>query len=197
MPGKARTNRVAINYQSSDFLADKIIKDSSDDDELAKALRQIKGLADEAFDSYESFATTLAFANTCINVNNNGGYNEIHTHPGAVMAGVLYVKVPAVGDAGHICFHRNPMEAYTIQSLGVAEDISNAKTAHTYAKRTYPPKEGRLMLFPAWIPHGVRENTTNEDRISVSFNLIPNRGKRNMVDIIKAHDRTSGAPRRC
>lgn len=190
MPSKAKTNRGAVNYQSPDFLAEQIIKDGGEDDEFAKALKQIKLLANEAFDSYESFATTLAFANTWININNSGGYNEVHTHPGAIMSGVLYVKVPPEGDVGHICFHRNPMEAYTIHSLGVAEDISNAKTPHTHATRTYPPEEGRLMLFPAWIPHGVRENTTSEDRISISFNLIPNRNKRNMYEIIKAHDRS-------
>ena len=41
------------------------------------------------------------------------------------------------------------------------------------------------MLFPAWVGHGVRENETDEERISVSFNFIPERTKKNMMDIIK------------
>jgi uncharacterized protein (TIGR02466 family) len=188
MPSKSRTNRGAKNYQSPDFLAETVIEEGSVDDELAKALTQIKSLANEAFSSYGSFATTLRFANVWININNAGGYNETHTHPGAVMSGVLYVRVPQEGDAGHLCFHRNPIEAYAIQSLGIAEDFGRADVPHGRATHTYAPREGRLILFPAWISHGVRENSTTEDRISISFNLIPNRNKRNLLGIIKAHD---------
>jgi len=190
--GRSKTNRGGINYQSSDFHAEKIISDGNKADEFSNVLRHIKKLANEAFDSYKSFATDLTFANAWVNINNHGGYNEVHTHPGAIISGVLYIKIPTTGDPGNICFHRNAMEAYTIHSLGVAEDISTADVAHTRAKVTYEPTEGRLILFPAWIPHGVRENNTNEDRISVSFNFIPNRGKRDMRAIIMAHGEAHG-----
>jgi uncharacterized protein (TIGR02466 family) len=136
---------------------------------------QNKALANEAFDTFESFATTLGFANTWINISNKGGYNEIHTHPGAVMSGVLYIKVPGEGDAGALYFHRNSMESFTIQSLGLSGATSRAKAPHTLPNKTYVPKEGRLILFPAWVGHGVRENTTDDDRISISFNLVPKR----------------------
>ncbi|UNH61161.1 putative 2OG-Fe(II) oxygenase [Synechococcus phage S-SZBM1] len=191
MPSKSRSNRGQMNYQSPDFFGEEIIKGEDDDDEFAKLLKQIKQSANEAFDTFESQVTTLEFANVWVNINNNGGYNEIHTHPGSLMSGAFYVKTPSedAGDPGRICFHRNAMEAYVIHSLGLAEDLSTAETPHTYATWTYPPKEGRLILFPSWIPHGVRENETNEDRISISFNLIPNRNKRDLHSIIKSHDR--------
>ena len=83
------------------------------------------------------------------------------------------------------------MEGYVVHSLGLAEDLSKAEAPHTHATMSYPPKEGRLVLFPSWVSHGVRENHTDEDRISISFNLIPNRNKRDMSDIIKSHDRTT------
>jgi uncharacterized protein (TIGR02466 family) len=191
MPSKIRSNRGLMNYQSPDFFGEEVMKGEPEEDEFANLLRQIKTTANKAFDSFESCVTTLEFANVWININNKGGYNETHTHPGSLMSGAFYVKVPPedAGDPGHICFHRNAMEAYVIHSLGLAEDLSKAEVPHTFATWTYPPKEGRLVLFPSWIPHGVRENETEHDRISISFNLIPNRNKRNMYDIIKTHER--------
>ena len=36
----------------------------------------------------------------------------------------------------------------------------------------YPPKEGMLLLFPGFIDHMVRVNKTDEDRISLAFNIL-------------------------
>ena len=33
-------------------------------------------------------------------------------------------------------------------------------------------KDGRLIIFPAWLSHGVPANRSNRDRISVSFNIM-------------------------
>jgi len=187
-PSKSRSNRGIKNYQSPDFSAEQIIQDGGESDEFAKALIQIRMLANEAFDTFESFATTLRFANTWINISSKGGYNEVHTHPGAVLSGVLYVKVPCEGDAGALCFHRNSMDSFTIQSLGLLGATARAKTPHAISNETYMPKEGKVILFPAWVGHGVRENSTDDDRISISFNLIP---KRDMAAIIKARGEDS------
>jgi len=34
------------------------------------------------------------------------------------------------------------------------------------------PKEGRLVLFPSWLTHRVSVNRTDEERISIAFNLV-------------------------
>ena len=36
------------------------------------------------------------------------------------------------------------------------------------------PDPGKLILFPGWLPHGVKTNTTDTDRISLSFNTFVN-----------------------
>ena len=189
MPTKERSNRGLLNYQSPDFFGEELCKE--EDDEFGKLARSIKDFGNKAFDSFESCVTTLEFANIWININNKGGYNEVHTHPGSLMSGAFYVKVPEEGDCGSITFHKNAMEGYVTHSLGLAEDLSKAEAPHTHATMSYPPKEGRLVLFPSWISHGVRENETEEDRISISFNLIPNRNKRDMSEIIKSHANTT------
>ena len=35
----------------------------------------------------------------------------------------------------------------------------------------FRPMEGRLLIFPSSLEHEVKENKSNEDRISVPFNL--------------------------
>ena len=34
------------------------------------------------------------------------------------------------------------------------------------------PKENMLLYFPGWLEHEVEPNNSNEERISISFNLI-------------------------
>ena len=33
------------------------------------------------------------------------------------------------------------------------------------------PDDGDIILFPAWLMHNTMQNTTDEDRISVAFNI--------------------------
>lgn len=188
MEGKARSNRGLLNYQSPDFMGEQILEDEElDGDEFKKLLQQIKEKATEAFGSYGSCHTTIEYANAWMNINGHGGYNEVHTHPGAVMSGAFYVKVPE-GECGRLTFHKDASEGFLVHSIGTSEDMSTAEVPHTHSTWSYPPIAGRLFLFPAWVAHGVRENETEDERISISFNFIPVRNKQNMLDIIKDNE---------
>ena len=41
-----------------------------------------------------------------------------------------------------------------------------------FQQTNYDPIEGRLLIFPAKQPHDVTANETDDDRISISFDLI-------------------------
>ena len=41
----------------------------------------------------------------------------------------------------------------------------------------FNPTEGKILVFPAHLNHLVQENKSNEDRISVSFNIRLNSGR--------------------
>ena len=41
----------------------------------------------------------------------------------------------------------------------------------------FNPIEGKILVFPAHLNHLVQENKSNEDRISVSFNIRLNSGR--------------------
>ena len=36
---------------------------------------------------------------------------------------------------------------------------------------TLPPEEGKLLMFPAWLDHGVAQHHAETDRISMSYNF--------------------------
>jgi len=89
-----------------------------------------------------------------INVNPPGGYNHNHVHPGSLLSGVFWVKVP--DDSGHLIMH-NSMEMNN-WCLGPNNFI-------------FGPMEGTMVLFPSYIPHNVTTNKSDDVRISLSFNL--------------------------
>ena len=60
-----------------------------------------------------------------------------------------------------------------INLLNVLDDkLSYFKNNNNYHHSYwFPPVEGRMLIFPSHLEHDVRENLSNEDRISVSFNI--------------------------
>ena len=187
--GQYRSNRGELNYQSPDYMGEQILADKElEGDEFQKLLRVIKEKAQETFATYGAEMSHIEYANTWMNINGRGGYNEVHVHPGAVLSGVFYVKVPP-GECGKLVFYKDHTEGYLIHSLGISEDMSTSSTPHTDTTFEYPPSPGRLFLFPAWVPHAVRDNQTDGDRISISFNFVPVRNKENLYNTIRKNAR--------
>ena len=71
-----------------------------------------------------------------------------------------------MGEADGI-FFSDPRPQATVVRPTVKQE-----TMYTGNEVTMDVKEGRLILFPAWLSHGVRPNRGNRDRISVSFNVM-------------------------
>ena len=111
--------------------------------------------------------TNYCFRNAWININHKGASNALHNHPASTLSGVFWVKVPK--DSGDIQFD-NPdkfIEYITLNHYSDQLALSTNKYGSYYVK----PKEGDFLLFPSHILHEVGENLSNEDRISISFNL--------------------------
>ena len=106
-------------------------------------------------------------SNAWININSKGGSNALHDHPGSSLSGVFWINAPK--DSGNIVF-RNPntfIERSTIRAYTDHLVASLNKDEIFYIE----PQEGYMVLFPSHIHHKVKENMSNKDRISISFNI--------------------------
>ena len=107
------------------------------------------------------------FVSAWVNINPPDAFNMKHNHPTSDLAGVLWIKCPE--NCGDIIFSSpcdfaicNELDAYT------DEFKDNNKYYHSYS---IFPKQGRIIVFPAHLQHYVDFNKSQEDRISVSFNI--------------------------
>jgi len=95
------------------------------------------------------------------NVNVKGDWNSLHNHSGEYhIAGVYYVTVPK--HSGRLVL-RDPRPG----------NISNL-LYNDYSRGEYlyiQPKEGLLILFPSYLDHFVEPSQTDEERISISFDI--------------------------
>ena len=91
-----------------------------------------------------------------INVMPPGAYHRIHTHPNTNLSGVIYLQAPeGSGD------------------LYIPSPYDNCintiiKTVPDYVLK---PEVRQVYLFPSSLPHSVSRNESDEDRVSISFNL--------------------------
>ena len=87
-----------------------------------------------------------------------GEFHWQHSHAHYELSGVYYMK--ANGDDNGICFHTPNKLA---NSSRIMYGLGN--------RRTITPQPGLLLLFPSWLEHSVPTNQTNEERISLAFNI--------------------------
>ena len=95
------------------------------------------------------------------NINRKFNFNWSHNHPGFFFSAVLYVKSPL--DSGNIIFER-PDNA----SDWIPVEVFNEKSASALI---VTPKVNNLLIFPSYLKHKVEQNLSDEDRISIAFNV--------------------------
>lgn len=100
-----------------------------------------------------------------LNISPPGASNQVHYHPNCHFSGVYYVSLdaPACGSI----FFRDPRVASRMLTYPVTRP-----SEFTASEMRMPPEAGRLYVFPGWLEHGVEENLSNTDRISISFNVL-------------------------
>ena len=101
----------------------------------------------------------------------SGGRQTEHVHPHASWSGVYYVRGGGAGTNGGGCLRvTDPRPAAMMVTLGPND-------AQFIEARQICPKTGLLVLFPAWLSHGVTpvDPETNEaegeTRVAVAFNV--------------------------
>ena len=97
-----------------------------------------------------------------VNVNKKGDWNVIHQHGQYDLSGIYYVKVPK--NSGRIVF-RDPRPA-AISNLFMVKNFDDGELKNVNLM------EGLLMIWPSYLDHFVEPSQTDEERISISFDIV-------------------------
>ena len=127
---------------------------------------KILDMAHQALNAYSYDQTNIEpyIANLWININKKGHSNSVHIHGGCFLSGVFYIK--AKPSQGGVCFYKDFNKAFI-------DDILPFKEANAInvSQVPYECETGKIITFPGYLPHDVKPNETDEDRISAAWNI--------------------------
>lgn len=145
-------------HSVSNILEDPNFKKYSDiiEEEVKFCLENI--LDDYSFEISESW----------INVNGKGHFNLTHTHPDSDLSAVLWISTN--GEKSGKLEFENPHNFEQNKLLTkLKEKIRNDLNINK--SHWFFPIDGLLLIFPSNLRHMVFPNTTEDNRISISFNI--------------------------
>jgi len=155
---KTHTNRTYSNvggWQSTDMNLDEY-----------EGLREVKEIIDLKIDEFSKdlgSSVKMRMDNCWLNLNYRENYNMRHVHPLTAFSGIIYISVNE--DTGNLVFYNDT----AIQHYPSVEYDESDLLHRTV---TYKPKNGMVLIFPAWAPHSVSPNMSDEVRISLAFNIV-------------------------
>ena len=96
-------------------------------------------------------------------INKKNNFNIEHTHSNNYLSAAYYVKAPE--NCGNFkASNPNIINRNIYPKAEVATELNSNSAIINIS-------EGDLLIFPAYLPHSVEENKSDEDRVIVSFNL--------------------------
>ena len=129
-------------------------------------LKGIRTFIQEKLDYYANkiynFSEKLVITQSWLNKNGKGELHHKHHHPNSIISGVWY---PVIHD-GLPPIQFSKTEERDI-GMSIREGGFNFFNSHHFNMRLH---KGELILFPSHLKHSVEPNTTDDERISLSFN---------------------------
>ncbi|MGQ0546064.1 MAG: 2OG-Fe(II) oxygenase family protein [Betaproteobacteria bacterium] len=122
--------------------------------DAVKSVLRFLRIGYEAFEITGCWATVLA----------KGAMHRAHSHPNNFLSGVYYVRTHPGADT--ISFHDPRSQAAVIRPP--VTELTAQNTDQVVVKVA----NGTLLLFPSYLQHSVDASTSEEERISVSFNVM-------------------------
>ena len=111
-------------------------------------------IGNDAFEITGCWATVLA----------KGAAHRAHSHPNNFLSGVYYVRTHPGADT--INFHDPRPQAAVIRPPVV--ELTAQNTDQVVVKVA----NGTLLIFPSYLEHSVAATASDEERISISFNVM-------------------------
>ena len=96
------------------------------------------------------------------NVLKNTEYHPMHTHSNNFLSGTYYLQ----SDQGASIVFHDPRPA-----ADVIVPRKKEKNTLNSSLLSYTSKTNRAIFFPAWLPHWVQQNKSNNKRISIAWNM--------------------------
>ena len=154
-PSSPRSN--ISGYQSPGTLQKKV--------ELRSLFEYICQMGFKAVADLDFIDCDIALTEAWLNVNDSRQcMNSDHVH-GDVFSGVFYLSAPE--DSGKLVL-QNP----AINRMWQGCLLSPQKNQYTAERIRIEPIEGNIIIFPSYLSPSVETNDHDEERISISFNLI-------------------------
>ena len=138
-------------------------------------------ILNELFEDIEHHATLFAkdtlkvkhplyLDNIWININGYKDTNSYHIHPNCLLSGVYYLKTPPKCGDLSFCHPSYDLTGFHWDQTILRDQLNPYNILRYYNT----PKASNLLIFPYWLRHMVHPNlNTKQERISISFNLIP------------------------
>lgn len=121
---------------------------------VAKGILRFLRIGQDVFEVTGCWATVLA----------TGAIHKTHSHPNNFLSGVYYLRIHPGADT--ISFHDPRSQARVIRPSVV--ELTSENTDQVVVRVT----NGTLLMFPSYLEHSVDTNTSAEERISISFNIM-------------------------
>ena len=142
---------------------------------FADAIQKTVGAANAGIWPQGKMSLQLEIMGCWFQIQNGMAFHDVHTHGNCSWSGVYYVQVdeakkrmdhPEMGEANGVTRFYGP---YSQWQGGAHMDIGNA-----YLQKNsldIHPEEGKLVLFPSYLPHMAMPYEGEKDRIIISFNV--------------------------
>lgn len=98
------------------------------------------------------------------NVLARGASHRMHAHPNNFLSGVYYARTAPGADT--INFHDPRVQT------GIIRPPVTGLTAENTDQVVVRVSNGTLLMFPAYLQHSVDANASDQERVSVSFNVM-------------------------
>ena len=135
-------------------------------------LSRIKSFLDERMNSYieniveinDKFIMTQSWSTTTKKSENH----HLHSHHNSIFSLVFYVSSEGK-KSGNLVFDFKYSKL--MERMYLTYDVKNYNTFNSTTWE-YEVNTGDLIIFPAWIYHETRENTSDEDRVIIGANYF-------------------------
>ena len=111
------------------------------------------------------------------NISGPGASNHMHVHPGHIWSAVLYLDMGGAGETGDDTEGVGGTFYFEDPRFPIAA-MHNTRFRYLTAdgsQQSWQPelrtRRGDLLMFPAWLRHGVRPYHGDRERISIALNI--------------------------